>query len=113
LPSRPRIPNGGEHDLQAWIGDWPDAEPRSYLPMLSRGVHAVDWAWVAPGTALAKDTSAARFPIFRRRLRSAHEYLTVAAARNAHDPTAWSELIVCGSAWGWAWTRPGAGSTRR
>jgi hypothetical protein len=82
--------------LQAWIGEWADAEPRSYLPMLVRGAHTVDWAWLARGTALAKDTSAAQFRIFERRLRLAHEYLSEAANRNRHDPTAWSELIVCG-----------------
>jgi hypothetical protein len=82
--------------LQAWIGQWSDAEPHSYLPMLVRGAHAVDWAWLARGTALAKDTSATQFGIFVRRLRIAQECLSEAAARNPHDPTAWSELIVCG-----------------
>jgi hypothetical protein len=82
--------------LQAWIGEWADAMPRSYLPMLVRGAHAVEWAWLARGMALAKDTSAAQFRIFQRRLRLADECLTEAAARNPDDPTAWSELIVCG-----------------
>ena len=81
--------------LQAWVGEWADAEPRSYLPMLVRGAHAVEWAWLARGTALARDTSVAQFRIFQRRLRMAHEYLTEAAVRNPQDPTAWSELIVC------------------
>jgi hypothetical protein len=82
--------------LQAWVGEWIDAEPRSYLPMLVRGVHTIGWAWLARGNALGKDTSEAQFRIFHRRLRMAHEYLTEAAARNPDDPTAWSELIVCG-----------------
>ncbi|MGH3390006.1 MAG: hypothetical protein ACRDOO_14140, partial [Actinomadura sp.] len=82
--------------LQAWIGEWADAEPRSHLPMLVRGAHAVEWAWMARGAAWAKDTSAAQFRIFERRLRLAHQCLTEATARNPHDPTAWSELIVCG-----------------
>jgi hypothetical protein len=82
--------------LQAWVGEWADAEPGSYLPMLVRGAHAIEWAWLARGTALAKDTSVAQFRIFERRLRMAHEYLTEAIARNAHDPTAWAELITCG-----------------
>jgi hypothetical protein len=82
--------------LQAWIGEWTDAEPRSYLPMLVRGAHAVEWAWLARGGASAKDTSSAQFRIFERRLRLANECLIEAAARNPHDPTAWSELIACG-----------------
>ena len=81
--------------LQAWVGEWADAEPRSNLPMLVRGAHAIEWAWLARGTALARDTSVAQFRIFQRRLRLADGYLTEAANRDPHDPTAWSELIVC------------------
>ena len=82
--------------LQAWVGEWADAEPRSYLPMVVRGAHAVSWAWKARGTALAKDTSEAQFRMFLRRLRLAHECLTEAIQRNPDDPIAWSELIICG-----------------
>src|SRR5690348_9724572 len=38
--------------LQAWAGEWAEAEPRSHLPMLVRGVHAVQWAWLGRGAAL-------------------------------------------------------------
>ncbi|GAA3381818.1 DUF4034 domain-containing protein [Cryptosporangium minutisporangium] len=82
--------------VQAWAGEWADAEPRSHLPMLVRGAHAIDWAWLARGNKWAKNTSTAQFRIFERRLRFAHEYLVEAIARNPHDPTAWAELIVCG-----------------
>ncbi|SHN43228.1 hypothetical protein [Cryptosporangium aurantiacum] len=82
--------------VQAWAGEWAEAEPRSHLPMLVRGAHAIDWAWMARGAKWASKTSRAQFQIFLRRLRFAHDYLTEAAARNPHDPTAWSELIVCG-----------------
>ena len=103
--------------LQAWIGEWADAEPHSNLPMLVRGAHAVDWAWLARGGALAKDTAAAQFRIFERRLRLAHEYLTEAAVRDPYDPTAWSELIVCGVGMGLgvdeAWRRFGEAVSRQ
>src|SRR5690349_4377743 len=47
--------------VQAWAGEWAAAEPRSHLPMLVRGAHAIDWAWMARGTAWAENTSATQF----------------------------------------------------
>ncbi|ADD43077.1 DUF4034 domain-containing protein [Stackebrandtia nassauensis] len=82
--------------VQAWIEDWIEAEPQSYLPFLVGGAHAVEWAWLGRGAALAKHTLPAQFQIFERRLRKAHELLEHAIARNPDDPTAWAALIKCG-----------------
>lgn len=82
--------------LQAWIHEWIDAAPRSNLPVLVRGVHAVDWAWQARGAARADSTSAARFRMFAQRLRLADDCLREAAARDPGDPNAWASLIITG-----------------
>ncbi|MEU5154148.1 hypothetical protein [Glycomyces sp. NPDC021274] len=84
-----------QNGVQAWIDDWIEAEPRSFLPYLVGGAHAVKWAWLGRGIALAKDTLPAQFKIFERRLRKAHILLTEAIARNHDDPTAWAALIPC------------------
>ncbi|WP_415646217.1 hypothetical protein [Stackebrandtia soli] len=89
-----------QNGVQAWIDDWIEAEPRSFLPFLVGGAHAIKWAWLGRGTALAKNTLPAQFRIFERRLRKAHEFLTEAISRNPDDPTAWSELIICGRGMG-------------
>jgi hypothetical protein len=85
-----------QNGVQAWIDEWIEAEPRSFLPFLVGGAHAVQWAWLGRGIALAKNTLPAQFKIFERRLRRAHLLLTEALARNPDDPTAWAALIPCG-----------------
>lgn len=84
------------HGVQAWIEDWIEAEPRSHLPFLVGGSHAIRWAWLGRGTRLAKDTPPAQFQLFERRLRKAHALLVAAIERNPDDPTAWAQLITCG-----------------
>ena len=85
-----------QNGVQAWIEDWIEAEPRSFVPFLVGGAHAVNWAWLGRGGARAKHTLPAQFKIFSRRLRRAHNLLTEAIARNPDDPTAWAALITCG-----------------
>ncbi|HEY0701090.1 MAG TPA: hypothetical protein VGD43_25165, partial [Micromonospora sp.] len=35
--------------VEQWIDDWVAAEPRSALPLLFKGAHAIHWAWQARG----------------------------------------------------------------
>lgn len=86
--------------VQAWIEDWIEAEPQSYLPFLVGGSHAIRWAWLGRGTKLAKDTLPAQFQLFQRRLRKAHALLVAAIERNPDDATAWAQLITCGMGMG-------------
>ncbi|HEX5996785.1 MAG TPA: hypothetical protein VFY84_16720 [Jiangellales bacterium] len=79
--------------LQAWIHEWTSAEPRSFLPVLVRGAHAIEWAWQARGGARAKETSGAQFRLFAQRLKLAEDCLNEAVEREPDDPTAWALLI--------------------
>ncbi|RAY11048.1 hypothetical protein DPM19_32615 [Actinomadura craniellae] len=80
--------------LQDWIQEWIDAEPRSTLPLLVRGAHAVHWAWEARGGAVASQTSDEQFRVFRRRLKLAEDCLDEVVARDPGDATAWSFLVM-------------------
>lgn len=80
--------------LQAWVNEWVEAEPRSSLPVLVRGAHAIGWAWQARGNARAKDTSEAQFRIFAQRLKIAEDCLNDAVGRDRNDPTGWALLIT-------------------
>lgn len=80
--------------VQAWITEWIDGEPKSTLPLLVRGAHAIEWAWQARGTAFAKDTSQAQFQMFARRLKLAEDCLNEAVERDRDDPTGWALLIT-------------------
>lgn len=82
--------------MQAWIGEWIEAEPRSALPVLVRGAHAIRWAWQARGRARANETSTAQFQMFGQRLKLAEDCLDEAVQRAPNDPTGWALLIVTG-----------------
>lgn len=81
--------------VQAWVEDWIDEEPRSYLPFLVAGTHAITWAWQARGYARAKNTLPAQFRMFHRRLHKAQALLAESVARNPDDPCAWAGLVTC------------------
>ncbi|MDP9798279.1 hypothetical protein J2S43_006791 [Catenuloplanes nepalensis] len=85
---------GSVDGLQDWIGDWIAAEPRSTLPVLVRGCHAVHWAWDARGGARAEQTREEQFREFHRRLRIAEHLLADVAARDNDDVTARTWLVT-------------------
>jgi hypothetical protein len=81
--------------LQDWIGVWTRAEPRSTLPLLVRGAHAVGWAWEArQGTYNEQDTRDDRFPGFSERLDLAEACLGEVAARDPGETAAWTFLLA-------------------
>lgn len=79
--------------VQEWIGEWIDAEPRSTLPVLVRGAHAVHWAWEARGARSASRTGEERFQEFWRRLKIAENCLDEVAERDPDDTTARAFLV--------------------
>ncbi|MEU9826835.1 DUF4034 domain-containing protein [Micromonospora chersina] len=81
-------------DVQEWIGEWADAEPRSTLPLLVRGTHAVHWAWQARGSASASRTREEQFREFHRRLTLAENLLDEVAGRDPEDTTARAFLVT-------------------
>ncbi|MFE9657410.1 DUF4034 domain-containing protein [Micromonospora sp. NPDC006431] len=85
---------GGVSDVQDWIGEWIDAEPRSTVPLLVRGVHAVYWAWEARGGARASQTRQEQFREFRKRLTLAENCLDEVADRDRDDTTARTFLVT-------------------
>lgn len=80
--------------LQDWIGEWVEAEPRSTLPVLVRGAHAVYWAWEARSSARASQVSQDQFKEFWRRLRLAENSLDEVADRDPDDTTARTFLVT-------------------
>ncbi len=80
--------------VQDWIGEWVDAEPRSTLPLLVRGSHAVFWAWEARTGARAENVSQDQFKEFWRRLRFAENNLDEVVERDAEDTTARTFLVI-------------------
>ncbi|MFI0355587.1 hypothetical protein [Actinomadura sp. 9N407] len=81
--------------LQDWIGAWTRAEPRSTLPLLVRGAHAVGWAWAArQGTYNEQDTQDDRFQGFSERLELAEACLGEVAARDPGETAAWTFLLA-------------------
>ncbi|NGM13850.1 hypothetical protein [Verrucosispora sioxanthis] len=84
----------GVTGVQDWIGEWVDAEPRSSLPLLVRGAHAVFWAWEARGGARAAQTGQDQFREFWRRLKFAENCLDEVVEREPDDTTARTFLVV-------------------
>ncbi|WP_165945708.1 DUF4034 domain-containing protein [Micromonospora sp. KC606] len=84
----------GVDGLQDWIGEWVDAEPRSSLPTLVRGAHAVYWAWEARTAARASQVSQEQFKEFWRRLRLAENCLDEVVDRDPDDTTARTFLVT-------------------
>lgn len=85
---------GNVPGVQDWIGEWIDAEPRSTLPLLVRGVHAVFWAWEARGGARASQTRQEQFREFWKRLKLAENCLDEVADRDPDDTTARTFLVA-------------------
>ncbi|GLZ05374.1 hypothetical protein Acsp03_28400 [Actinomadura sp. NBRC 104412] len=81
--------------LQDWIGTWTRAEPRSTLPLLVRGAHALNWAWEARSEAYAAHGEEHRFPGFSERLELAEACLGEVAARDPGETAAWTFLLAC------------------
>lgn len=79
---------------QPWLGQWITAQPRSALPYLVKGAHAIQWAWEARGRGSASTVSEEQFAAFFRRLKVAEEALDEAVSRDPEDATAWAELIT-------------------
>ncbi|MDG4793852.1 DUF4034 domain-containing protein [Micromonospora sp. WMMD1082] len=84
----------GVSGVQDWIGEWVDAEPRSTLPLLVRGAHAVFWAWEARTAARAENVGQEQFKEFWRRLRFAENSLDEVADRDLDDTTARTFLVT-------------------
>ncbi|KXK63297.1 hypothetical protein AWW66_04155 [Micromonospora rosaria] len=80
--------------VQEWIGEWIDAEPRSTLPLLVRGAHAVYWAWEARGGARAERTGQDQFREFWKRLRFAENCLDEVVERDPENTTARAFLVT-------------------
>ncbi|WDZ85176.1 DUF4034 domain-containing protein [Micromonospora cathayae] len=80
--------------VQEWIREWVEAEPRSTLPLLVQGAHAVYWAWEARGAQAASRTSQEQFREFWRRLKFAENCLDEVAARDPDDTTARAFLVT-------------------
>lgn len=82
--------------VEQWIDDWVAAEPRSALPLLVKGAHAIDWAWEARGGGRADTVSQDAFKIFFRRLRLAEDCLDEVTDRDPDGATAWAFLVILG-----------------
>lgn len=82
--------------VQQWIDDWVAAEPRSALPLLVKGVHAIDWAWEARGGGRASTVSDEAFRLFFKRLKLAEDCLDEVTDRDPDSATPWAFLVVLG-----------------
>ncbi|GAB3159024.1 hypothetical protein GCM10027290_63240 [Micromonospora sonneratiae] len=82
--------------VENWIDDWVAAEPRSALPLLVKGAHAIDWAWEARGGGRANTVSREAFKIFFKRLKLAEDCLDEVTERDADSATPWSFLVILG-----------------
>ncbi|GGM32004.1 MULTISPECIES: hypothetical protein [Micromonospora] len=79
--------------VQDWIGEWIDAEPRSTLPMLVKGAHALHRAGQARGSARAAQTSQEQFREFHKGLKFAENCLDEVVDRDPEDVTARALLV--------------------
>jgi hypothetical protein len=84
--------------VERWIDEWVAAEPRSTLPLLVKGAHAIDWAWAARGNGRANTVSAEAFKLFFKRLKLAEDCLDEVTDRDQDSATPWSFLVVLGRA---------------
>jgi len=87
---------GRARGVQDWIEEWIAAEPRSILPLLVRGAHAIEWAWDARGSGPASSVSQDQFQVFFQRLKLSENCLDEATELDPDDPTAWSLLVITG-----------------
>ncbi|MDG4833449.1 hypothetical protein O7627_29690 [Solwaraspora sp. WMMD1047] len=84
--------------VQEWVDDWVAAEPRSTLPLLVKGAHAISWAWEARGSGRANTVGEAAYKIFFKRLKVAEDCLDDVTDRDSDSATAWAFLVVLGRA---------------
>jgi hypothetical protein len=82
--------------VERWIDDWVAAEPRSALPLLVKGAHAIDWAWEARGGGRANTVTDDGWKLFFKRLRLAEDCLDEVTERAPDSPTPWSFLVILG-----------------
>jgi hypothetical protein len=82
--------------VENWIDEWVAAEPRSTLPLLCKGSHAIHWAWEARGGGRAETVSREAFRIFFRRLKLAEDCLDEVTERDRDGATAWALLVILG-----------------
>jgi len=83
---------------QSWMDEWVAAEPRSTLPLLVKGAHAIQWAWEARGGGRASTVSSEAFKVFFKRLKLAEDCLDDVTERDTDSATAWSFLVILGRA---------------
>jgi hypothetical protein len=84
--------------VERWVDDWVAAEPRSTLPLLVKGAHAIDWAWDARGGGRADTVSAEAFKVFFKRLKIAEDCLDDVTDRDRDSATPWAFLVILGRA---------------
>lgn len=82
--------------VERWVDDWVAAEPRSVLPLLIKGAHAIDWAWEARGGGRADTVGDEAFKLFFRRLKLAEDCLDEVTERDPDSATAWAFLVILG-----------------
>lgn len=82
--------------VEGWIDEWVAAEPRSALPLLVKGAHAIDWAWEARGAGRANTVSQEAFKLFFQRLKLAEDCLDEVTERDPDSATPWAFLVVLG-----------------
>ncbi len=82
--------------VERWIDEWVAAEPRSTLPLLVKGAHAIDWAWEARGGGRANTVSDEAFKLFFKRLKLAEDCLDEVTDRDRDSASPWSFLIILG-----------------
>jgi len=82
--------------VETWIDEWVAAEPRSALPLLVKGAHAINWAWEARGGGRADTVSREAFQTFFKRLKLAENCLDEVTERDLDSATPWSFLIILG-----------------
>jgi hypothetical protein len=82
--------------VERWVDDWVAAEPRSTLPLLVKGAHAIDWAWEARGGGRASTVSEEAFKLFFKRLKLAEDCLDDVTDRDRDSATSWAFLVILG-----------------
>lgn len=82
--------------VEQWIDEWVAAEPRSALPLLVKGAHAIDWAWEARGGGRANTVGEEAFKLFFKRLKLAEDCLDEVTERDPDSATAWAFLVILG-----------------
>lgn len=81
-------------EQESYLQDWLDAEPDAPAPLLVRGMHRIQAAWRARGSARAETVTDPGWREFYAQLNQAEDDLQKVAAIAPDDPQPWQSLVT-------------------